>query len=188
MYVPFHTVNIFDDFDDQVDVFIQLFLDTLSEHAPIKRIQIKSRPNPFITLEIKQLMKIRDSWQKKARKTNDKLHWNAFRFFRQEVKREVRIAEKEYVRSERLKYNGNTNSIWKVINHCLPNRDPPLTTAKDPVVQANRFNDFYVSVGGLQPPKPRPYAITVASRMSQSSSWYQLRKISKMRINLSFML
>ena len=34
---------------------------------------------------------------------------------------------------------------WKVINHCQ--RDPPLTTVEDPVVQANRFNDFYVSAG-----------------------------------------
>ena len=110
MCVPFHVVNIFDEIDGQVDVFNELFLDTLSEHAPIKRIKIKSRPNPFITPEIKQLMKIRDSWQKKARKTNDKLHWNAFRFFRQEVKREIRIAEKEYVRSELLKCNGNTNT------------------------------------------------------------------------------
>ena len=119
----------------------------MSEHAPVKRIKIKSRPNPFITPEIKQLMKTRDNWHKKARKTNDKLHWNAFRFFRQEVKGEIRIAEKEYVRSELLKSNGNTNSIWKIINHCLPNREPPLTTVEDPMVQANRFNDFYVSVG-----------------------------------------
>ena len=110
MYVPFHIVNIFDDFDDQIDVFNRLFLDTLSEQAPIKRIKIKSRPNPFITPEIKQLMKIRDSWQEKARKTNDKLHWNAFRFSRKEVKREIRIAEKECVRSELLKCNGNTNT------------------------------------------------------------------------------
>ena len=78
MCVPFHIVNIFDEIDGQVDVFNELFLDTLSDHAPIKRIKIKSRPNPFITLEIKQLMKTRDSWQKKARETNDKLHWNAF--------------------------------------------------------------------------------------------------------------
>ena len=70
-----------------------------------------------------------------------------FDIFRQEVKREIRIAEKEYVRSELLKCNGNTNSIWKVINHCLPKGEPPLTTVEDPVVQANRFNDFYVSVG-----------------------------------------
>ena len=32
-YVPFHIANIFDDFNDQVDVFNKLFLDTLSEHA-----------------------------------------------------------------------------------------------------------------------------------------------------------
>ena len=32
---------------DQVDVFNKLFLDKLSEHAPIKPIKIKSRPNPF---------------------------------------------------------------------------------------------------------------------------------------------
>ena len=42
---------------------------------------------------------------------------------------------------------GNTNSIWKVINHCLPNKGPPLTTVEDPLVQAKRLNGFYVSVG-----------------------------------------
>ena len=78
MCVPFHLVNIFDEIDGQVDVFKELILDTLSEHAPIKRIKIKSRPNPFITPEIKQLIKTCDSWQKKAHKTNDKLHWSAF--------------------------------------------------------------------------------------------------------------
>ena len=55
--------------------------------------------------------------------------------------------EKEYFRSELLKCNRNSNSIWKVIHHCLPNKEPPLTTVEDPVVQANRFNDFYVWVG-----------------------------------------
>ena len=52
-YVPFHIANIFDDFNDQVDAFNKLFLDTLNEHAPVKRIKVKSRPNPFITPEIK---------------------------------------------------------------------------------------------------------------------------------------
>lgn len=61
-------------------------------------------------------------------------------------KREIRFTKKEYVSSELLKCKGNTNSILKIINHCLPNREPPLTAVEDPVVQANRFNDFYVSV------------------------------------------
>lgn len=38
--VPFYIVNIFNNYDDQVNVINKLFLDTLSEHAQIKRIQI----------------------------------------------------------------------------------------------------------------------------------------------------
>ena len=50
--VPFYTANIFDDLDDHVYVFNSLFLDVLNDHAPVKRVKIKSRPNPFITPEI----------------------------------------------------------------------------------------------------------------------------------------
>ena len=51
--VPFHIANLFDDPDDQVNAFNCLFLQVLDEHALIKRIRINSRPNPFITPEIK---------------------------------------------------------------------------------------------------------------------------------------
>ena len=107
--VPFHTFNT-------------LFLDVLNRHAPIKRIKIKSRPNPFVTSEIRQLMRTRDRWHKSAIKTNDKLHWNVYRFFRQEVKHELRFAEKAYVRNEIFNSHGNTNAIWKIINRCLPKK------------------------------------------------------------------
>ena len=55
-------------------------------------------------------------WHKRTVKNNDKLPRNASRHFRQEVKREIKLAEKEHVRSEILKPNGNTNSIWKILN------------------------------------------------------------------------
>ena len=69
-------------------------------------------------------MKTRYNWYKSAIKTNDKLHWNAYKFFRQEVKREIRLAERTYVRSQIINSKGNTNSIWKVINRCLPKNLP----------------------------------------------------------------
>ena len=55
-------------------------------------------------------------WHKRTMKNNDKLPQNASRHFCQEVKREIKLAEKEHVRSEILKSNGNTNSIWKILN------------------------------------------------------------------------
>ena len=125
-----------------------LILEALNDHAPIKRIKIKSKPNPFISPEIKQLMNTRDAWHKSAIKSGGKLHWNAYRFFRQEVKREIRFAEMEHVRSELRNTNGNTNSIWKIINRVIPKKNSSsLMTAEDSYSLANNFNEFYTNVG-----------------------------------------
>ena len=72
--VSFYVANIFDNFDDRVDVFNTLFLDTLNNHAPLKRIKIKSRSHPFITSEIKKLIETRDNWHKLAFRSKDKLY------------------------------------------------------------------------------------------------------------------
>ena len=76
-------------------------------------------------------MKTRDLWHKTAIQTSDRLHWNAYRFFRQEVKREIRLAEKAYVRTELQSSKGSSNAIWKVINRlftkegsAFENREP----------------------------------------------------------------
>ena len=147
--VPFHIVNLFDDPDDQVHAFNCLFQYVLDNHAPIKQIKIHSRPNPFVSTEIKGLMNTRDMWHKRAIKTNDKLHWNAYRHFRQEVKREIRLAEKEHVRSEILKSSGKTNSIWKILNRYIPRKNTPLATVENPLLLANKFNEFYANVGTM---------------------------------------
>ena len=53
----------------------------------------------------------------------------------------------EHVRIELQNSNGNSNSIWKVLNRCLPRKDPPFLTTEDRFSQANKFNKFYTSVG-----------------------------------------
>ena len=62
--VPFHIISMFDDFDDQVETFNALFTDILDDQAPLKRVKITLRPNPFISAEIRQLMKNRDQWHR----------------------------------------------------------------------------------------------------------------------------
>ena len=100
------------------------------------------------------MMKTRDLWHKTSIRTSDRLHWNAYRFFRQEVKREIRLAEKAYVRIELQNSKGNSNEIWKVINRCLPrgvpyqgssfeNREP-----FEPIQNVQRV--LYISSGKLQ--------------------------------------
>ena len=148
--VPRHLVYFFDDIDSQVETFNSLFLDVLDQHAPIKRLKIKSRSNPFITPEIKQLMKTRDRWHRKAIQTNDKLCWNGYRFFRQEMKRELRLAEKIHVRNEIANGRGNTNATWKILNRCMSRGTVKRpSTLEDHETLANTFNMYFTSVGEL---------------------------------------
>lgn len=93
-------------------------------------------------------MKTRDDWRKKAKKTNDPLSWTAYRYFRQEVKREIRIAEQEFVAEQIQRNPNNTNNIWKAIRQCIPSKSTSQRTySKSDKAVADEFNQFFVSVG-----------------------------------------
>ena len=75
-----------------------------------------------------------------------------------QIKREIRIAELEHVRSELQNSTSNSNAIWKVLNLCLPHKDSPLSTTEDPFSQAYKFNENYNSVGISAALKAKPLA------------------------------
>jgi hypothetical protein len=78
-FVPSSVVDVFNDADDKLNAFHLLFNPILDSHAPIKNIKIRSKPNPYVTDEIRSLMKMRDKWRKFARKTNDPLAWARYK-------------------------------------------------------------------------------------------------------------
>ena len=145
---PWCAVDVFDDVDDKLNTFHLIFNDILDCHAPIKNIKIRSRPNPYVNEEIRSLMRTRDHWQKLARKTNDALAWSGYKFFKREVKRELRIAEREYLEEQIRKNPNDTRSMWKTIRSCIPKKSACRKTyIKDEKTVANEFNSFFTSVG-----------------------------------------
>ena len=149
-FVPWSTVlSIFEDLDDKLFAFDCLFNDVLDDFAPIKTFKSRGRSNPFITPEIKSLMKTRDYWRALARKTDDLLAWSAYKNFKKEVKREIKIAEMEFVQ-EQIKNNlNNSNCLWKTIRMCIPSKScsQHKSFSKDDKAVANEFNQFFSNVG-----------------------------------------
>ena len=105
-------------------------------------------------------MNTRDIWHRGAIRSNDRLHWNAYRCLRQEVKCELRFAEMAHVRTELLNSKGNADAIWKIINDCLPrkSRNRPFMT-ENPIALANKFREYFTSVGSVTAQKARNLAI-----------------------------
>lgn len=61
----------------------------------------------------------------------------------------MRLAEKEHIHCEILKPNDNTNSIWKILNPYIPRKNAPSSTVENPLLLANKFNEFYANVGKM---------------------------------------
>ena len=92
-------------------------------------------------------------WQKQiklikfARETSALVDWEYYRNCRNDVKRVLREAEKEYVQNE-VKKNQSSSEQWKGIRNCIPTRErsrPAYST--DMKELATEFNEFFKEVG-----------------------------------------
>ena len=121
-HIPLDTVNLRNSVDDRLDAFNELFLACLENHAPLRTVKIWHKPNPFITRDVRHMMKEGDCLHQRVRKMGTKEDWKAFRELRNRVKVALREAEQEYYVQEIHKKENNCGAIWKTIWSTLPNK------------------------------------------------------------------
>ena len=82
-----------------------------------------------------------------ARETGALVDWQYYRDCRNDVKRVLREAEKEYVQNE-VKKNQSSSEQWKVIRNCIPTREKSRPAySRDMKELATEFNEFFTEVG-----------------------------------------
>ncbi|CAB4040145.1 Hypothetical predicted protein [Paramuricea clavata] len=141
-------INNFEDVNDCLNAFDLLFNEILDQHAPIRKVKVRTRPNPFVTEEIRGLIKTRDRWRKLARNAGDPAAWSAYRNCKRDVKRDLRIAQRSFVKREIRKNTKDTGNMWKVIRTCIPKKSTGKKCfSSDDKSVANNFNQFFTSVG-----------------------------------------
>ena len=101
--------------DEKLDAFSDLFLAGLDSHAPVKTVKLKQKPNRPITPAIKELITKRNQLHVKSRRTGSGMDWDVFMHLRQEIKRSIRQAERDYFNEQVTINKGNSGCIWKTI-------------------------------------------------------------------------
>lgn len=126
-------------------------MDTLTDHEAVKTFKIHGKkPNPCITAGTPTLMKTRYHWRNGARKTCDPIVWRTYWDLRQEVKREIQIAEKDFFADQILRYANSTNNIWKMIRQFPKSTKRTFNSMDDETIAEDFNEDFYrlfVSIG-----------------------------------------
>ena len=99
-FAPWSVLEIFDDVDDKSHAFDLLLNEILDHHAPIRSIKVRGKPNPCITEETRELMKSRNYWRKRARRTDNPADWSTYKNLKHQVRKLIRAAESEFVKDQ----------------------------------------------------------------------------------------
>ena len=120
--IPWYENILSDDVNEKLLHFNKTFFQVLDNYAPIKKIKIRHPRCPFLNEEIKEEIAKRDQAHEIAQERGALVDWQYYLDFRNNVKRVLREAEKDYVQNE-VKKNHSSSERWKVIRNCIPTRE-----------------------------------------------------------------
>ena len=152
---PWGVCNVFDDIEDQVWTWEYLFKEISKDHISQKKINIKTKPLPWITSSIKKEQNKRYKLLSEFRQTKDKETWEKYKQTRNKVKKLLREAELSYWKQEFAKAE-TSKDFWKVVNKAqgkikskvigtIVNKDGDILTSDKE--KAESLNEYFTSIG-----------------------------------------
>ena len=131
--------------------------ESLDELCPLKTFKIKKYKEPWLNQELLELIKDKDIYLKKAKRTRLQRDWDVARRYRNDCLAKIRKAKSEYIKSE-LDFNKNdSKKFWKNIHEILPSNNksnkkilltkPELHEDVLDADTAEYINDFFANIG-----------------------------------------
>ena len=120
------------------------FLEISNKFAPIKRMRVKNRNNPWMDNEILEKMYERDYKHKKAVSTKDDTMWSQYKCLRNEVTTLIKRKKREYFITK-LDSCKTSKEMWQVMNNIVPNTKNGNQIP--PEMNADKFNKYFADIG-----------------------------------------
>ena len=150
-------------FDSETDpnalwsIYKNNVLNVLSIMCPIKQFSIKKYKEPWITNELLELIKDKDSALRKAKKSKTKRDWNHAKRLRNECLSKVRKAKCDFVKNELNNNMNDSRKFWRNLHDVWPNKKSNSTkitlidqTTKNEIAQedtATYINKYFTGIG-----------------------------------------
>ena len=156
--MPWHVINQYNNPNECWRVWKSFFNEILNIHAPFRHKRVKGNSVPWITPEIKCMMRNRDYHKKYAIKHSSQPHWESFQFLRNKVNVEMRNAKSKYFHDKITDCSvmNDPKKTWKLINSLLGKNNKSNnvnellvdgTSVSDPKSIADAFNDYFIGIG-----------------------------------------
>ena len=134
--------------------FKSAFIRVADFHAPVIQKRVRGIENcPWLNKDIKAIMRQRDYFHSKAKKTNLTEDWASYRCFRNRATNCIKKAKAAYNRKLIERSENDHNAFWKTLKKILPGEkktaSPNIcvqgTMSSDKKLIANAFNGFFIN-------------------------------------------
>ena len=103
------------------------YLEVLNRHAPASDMKIKGNNLPYITMEVRQMIRQRDYLRKKANKTGSPILRQAFQQIRNKVTYKIRSLRAEYFSKSIETNKDDLRKTWEILKQAM-GRDVKATS------------------------------------------------------------
>ena len=148
---PWNLIELFDDTDDILEAWVDLFLQVVDKHIPIKIHRVKHKTQPdWLSPDILDAMKTRDR-HKSLGNEND------YKLWRNKVTKLINQAKKDQYQTYIENNKNKPGSIYKLFQEVgagkvckkasnISSINDNGTHIEDPTELANSFNNFFVNI------------------------------------------
>ena len=155
--MPFDEIkNVAHDANEMWTLWKAFFLDLLNKHAPITNIHVKGNKIPYITSELKSMIRQRDYLRAEANKTGSCILRQAYNQMRTKVNHKLYFLRKNYYANKIEQHKDDLKTTWKILKSAMgkPHKTTGIkkTNIKglevtDKEIIAEKCNEHFVSIG-----------------------------------------
>ena len=133
-----------------------VFSAIIEKHAPIREIRVSDKNSPWITNELKSLMKSRDRLKKAAIKHKSPAMMGRYKTARNKVNNLNVTLKRQYFTNKIIECKGNMKETWKTTNALLNKRSKSTNITSLSVGDieihekneiSNKMNDYFCTIG-----------------------------------------
>ena len=154
-----------DDVDTAYTYWKTIFNEVCNKHCPFISRRVRKNFLPWLNDDIKEDIKMKHYFMKKAHSKGLEIYWLMFKHFRIVISNSLRIAKKEHYTGLILENKNKPKIMWKYLKELLPGKscffpnnlliDGQIITNRKHI--ANAFNSYFTSIASklakaLSPP------------------------------------
>ena len=156
--IPWSILESFDDINDALGIWNDLFVDGSNRHAPLKKIGMISSSKPWISNDLRKLMAERDYAKKVAKKSGTKEQWDNYRSLKNLKNKKLKSAEALHYKNL-IESATDLKERWRSLNSVVGYKQDfglPLQVQDgkrlllEPKEVATKVNRFFATIGAIK--------------------------------------